>query len=105
MFLILLIPNSESRHLVAFLPYLIIGSFFKIKGLGKFQLTAFVILAALSTRLLADKTNIPNFNENWIITWGPWWSDGTYYKAVFVAFLSFGLLYIGRFIDSKGQQG
>ena len=104
MFLILLIPNSESRHLVAFLPYLIIGSFFKIKGLGKFQLTAFVILAALSTRLLADKTNIPNFNENWIITWGPWWSDGTYYKAVFVAFLSFGLLYIGRFIDSKGQQ-
>lgn len=99
---VLLIPNSESRHLVAFLPWIMLATFPSLKNIGLCQICVVGVLALLSTRFFIETPYVADHsNDFWLMTWGPWWVVETYNRAAVVSILATLLFYSARRLDFK----
>ena len=81
--ILLFTPNSESRHFVAFLPWLLAPALYANQGRVSMPfLIAYCALSAFSSRFFVDAFPSTHAFDPWLLTWGPWWPQSTYFAAL-----------------------
>lgn len=96
----LLSINSESRHLVAFVPWLLVlvlcgmnastdRSDLRARTMFRrpFVVAGF-FLAALVTSRVYVSAGFADDRTSWLAKWGPWWTWADYYWAVFIGLVA-----------------
>lgn len=104
--IIFLLPNSESRHHISYLPWLVF-LLVKTTKLNTVYLCLFYVpLVFLSSRWYANYSQVNLPNDPYLMSWGPWYSLEVYVKATIVALVLFGTHFVFRrriFTDSTSR--
>ena len=82
---ILLLPDTESRHFIAFVPYLTFFCLWK-KSFNMFFVFIFSFLSILSSRFYANYSNHSSDYDPYLMTWGPWFTIDIYYNSLLIHF-------------------
>lgn len=92
--------NSESRHLVAFVPWLLVlvlcgvnastdGSDLRARTMfcRPFVVVGFFLAALFSSRVYVS-AGFSDDRTSWLAKWGPWWNWTDYYWAIFIGLVA-----------------
>lgn len=96
--IILLLSNgTESRHLVAFLPWLAV-LFFSTKPIISLSTTSvYILIQLISSRIYAPyRGDYLNSNDPFLMIWGPWISSSHFWDYFLVGFFGIVLLLISK---------
>ncbi len=78
--------NSESRHFVGFLPWLMVVPLLLDKGnVSRAFMVAYIVLMLLSSRFFVEIWPSEPAQDSWLLTWGPWWTMEHYYISIIPA--------------------
>jgi hypothetical protein len=94
--IVLLVPNTESRHHIAYLPWLFYLLVRKVHFKARYVFVFFAPLMLITSRFYGSyaPTNLPN--DPFLMSWGPWMSKETYLTGVFVVVPLLCLHYLFR---------
>ena len=86
--IILLIPNTESRHHIAYIPWIF---YFLVKNAEfhiKYLFIIYIPLMILTSRFYGEygPVNLPN--DPYLFSWGPWYSFKTYLIGTLISLLA-----------------
>jgi hypothetical protein len=93
-FVILLSNGSESRHLIAFLPWF---AFFVLRETPQFRLSSIIVILSIqvaASRIYTDYYLTDPHPDQYLITMGPWISPAHFIPYFVVAVMVFFLTYI-----------
>ncbi len=78
----LLSSNAESRHLVAFMPLLVILSLASIQSFPRTLIILFLAWTIAASRFWGNYGDAAmTGNDPWVMLWGPWWPVDSYVRA------------------------
>jgi len=98
---LLLFPDTESRHFIAFLPWFVLLAVLN-RTFSYAYLALFGGLSLFFSRFYADYAPIGPDQDPYLMTWGPWYTQDIYWQSLVVAVLLSGCLWAGnKYLQGK----
>ena len=100
--IIILLPNTESRHHIAYLPWLLYILVNRVRFSPVYLIYIFLPLMLVTSRFYGHyaSTNLPS--DKYFMSWGPWMDQGIYFLGTLVVIpIYFFHFFMRRRISSK----
>jgi len=86
--IILLIPNTESRHHIAYIPWIFYFLVKNVEFSANYLFIIYIPLMILTSRFYGEYASLNPQNDTYLFSWGPWYSFKTYYIATLISLLA-----------------
>lgn len=86
--IILLIPNTESRHHIAYIPWIFYFLVKNVEFSSSYLFIIYIPLMILTSRFYGEYASSNPQKDTYLFSWGPWYTIETYYIATFISLLA-----------------
>ena len=83
--IVLLIPNTESRHHIAYVSWIFYFMVKNIEFSAKYLYLIYIPLVILTSRFYGEYASSNSQNDPLLFSWGPWYSYKSYYLATAIS--------------------
>jgi len=80
--IVILLPNTESRHHIAYLPWLLYILVKSVNFSEKYVLFVYTPLMIVTSRFYGSYASVNLPNDPYLMTWGPWMSHKVYLTGI-----------------------
>jgi uncharacterized membrane protein (DUF485 family) len=89
---IFLFPNTESRHFIAYIPWLAFLSL-KRRDFSICYLAIFTFFTVIASRFYATYASLDYAHDPYILTWGPWYTTTIYWHSAAYSIIALAIFW------------